>query len=153
MAFHHISLTYGGWLGMGTSLLEGMEGRHPRLAWASCKPSASTKAQHIQGPRDRLKEKTWNINTACILVWPSEACERQRAFPRAVILMCLQEQSTHTEGCKTSLSHRFGPPACVLDVSVCLLESLGRKRRCTADPVLCSKLVIIAEECPQKPQG
>lgn len=103
------SLTHGGWLGLGTGLLEDVEGRHPQPAWASGKPSVSTKAQRIQGPRDRLQGKTGNINTGCVLQWPSEACAKQRAFPRGVILTCLQEQSTQTEGCEPSLSHRFGP--------------------------------------------
>lgn len=115
----YLSLVGAGW-GCGTGLLQDMEGRQPLPAWASWKPSAPIKAQHIQGPRARLQGKTGNTNTGCVLVCPQRHVRNKEHFPM-VPSSCLQEQSTQAEGCEPSLSHRFGPPGCVLDVSVCVL--------------------------------
>lgn len=89
MAFHHISVIHWGWLGLETGLLEGMKDRQPQPAWASCKPSASTKAQHIHGPRDRLQRKTGNINTGCGLLWSSEET-------KSLSQLCVCRSTAHT---------------------------------------------------------
>lgn len=108
--------------------------RPPRPAWASWKPSESTQRQHAQGPcrgcsLGRItRGKTGNINTGFVLVWPSEAGEKQREFPRSKWSVC-RGRVNKTEGCEPSLPQGFGPPAWVLGLCPCAGERARSARR------------------------